>query len=108
MPEITKDLTQCPRGQWKVLRVNGIVEVTLGRPTIAGICKAIGADTLDSVNLRAAGRPPGIVMMVDDTGMVDGKPANPEATKLYHAQCHPGTVHPICGDVAIVNDADFA
>jgi hypothetical protein len=108
MNQITKDLATVPRGQWKVARVNGIVEVNLGRPTIEAVCKAIGADTIDTVNLREGGRPTGVVMMVDDTGLVDGKPANPSATALYHSVCRPGTTHPICGDVALVNDADFA
>lgn len=109
MNTITKHLGDCPPGQWKVARVNGIIEVLLERPTIRGICEAIGADTLDSVTLRdAQGRPSGVVMMVDDSGLIDGKPVNPAATKLYHSVCRPGTTHPICGDVAIVNDGDFA
>lgn len=69
---------------------------------IRAIRKLIGADCLDSVNLRD-----GRVMLVDDTGMLDGRPVNPEATKRYHAVCRPGTVHQIYGDVAIVLDADF-
>lgn len=67
------------------------------------IYKLIGASCCDSVNLRN-----GMVMLVDDTGLIDGKPLNPEATKLYHSVCVRGTTHPICGDVAIVRDADFA
>lgn len=108
MNTITKDLQTVPCGQWKVARVNGIVEVFLGRPAIREVCQAIGADTLDGVNLRQAGRPTGIVMMVDDTGFVDRKPVNKVATEIYHALCVPGTTHQICGDVAFVNDADFA
>jgi hypothetical protein len=49
-----------------------------------------------------------IVMMVDDTGMIDGKPINPKATELYRGVCRPGTPYSIHGDVAIVNDEDFA
>lgn len=89
--------------------------------------KAIGANALDGINLRD-----GRCMFVDDYGyetefidhgIKDGpmgptrhfenrcvrarKPANVEATKLYHAVCNPGTTHQIVGDVAIVNDADF-
>ncbi len=79
---------------------------------------AIGAETLDTVNLRD-----GRVMMLDDNGyesraveLVPGhtelqpvrplKPDNAEATKLYHAVCVPGTTHKIVGDVAIVIDAE--
>jgi hypothetical protein len=108
MSQITKDPRDVPRGQWKVLRLNGVIEVNLGRPTIDAVRKAIGADTLDTLNLRAAGRPTGVVMFVDDTGLVDGKPRNQLATAIYHDQCRPGSTHPICGDVAFVNDADFA
>lgn len=64
--------------------------------------RLIGADCCDVVSLRD-----GRVMMVDDTGLVDGKAVNIEATQLYHAVCRPGTTHPICGDVVIANDADF-
>lgn len=70
---------------------------------IREIRKLIGATCLDTVNLRT-----GDVMLVDDTGMVDGRPINPEATKRYHAVCRPGTVHCIHGDVAIARDEDFA
>lgn len=63
----------------------------------------LSANGFDTVNLRD-----GRVMIVDDTGMIDGKPVNPEATKLYHAICIPGTVHCIHGDVAIAFDKDFA
>ena len=109
MNEVTKKLTDVPRGQWKVARVTGIVEVNLGKPTISAVSAAIGANGLDTVNLRdAQGRITGVVMMVDDTGFIDGKPANPTATAIYHAQCVPGTTHPICGDAAFVNDMDFA
>lgn len=63
----------------------------------------LSAEGFDTVNLRD-----GRVMIVDDTGMIDGKPVNPEATKLYHSICIPGTVHCIHGDVAIALDKDFA
>jgi hypothetical protein len=91
-----------PRGQWRVIRVNGAEEDIAGRPTIASVRKAIGADCLDTVNLHN-----GSVMMVDDTGMVDNKPSNSKATAIYHAMCKPGTVYTIHGDVALVNDSDF-
>jgi hypothetical protein len=67
------------------------------------IREAIAADGLDSVNLRD-----GRVMLVDDTGLIDGKPLNRKATELYHGVCYPGTTHPIAGDVAIVVDAEVA
>jgi hypothetical protein len=42
--------------------------------------------------------------LVDDTGMLDGKPVNPKATALYQAICRPGTIRPIHGDAVIVNN----
>lgn len=65
--------------------------------------KLTDSESFDSVNLRD-----GRIMFVDDTGMVDGKPVNQEATELYHSICKPGTVWAIHGDVAIVRNEDFA
>lgn len=82
------------------------------------IHELIGANMLDSVNLRD-----GRVMLVDDAGYdtetVDHgsghfelrtvrprRKANTKATALYHAICVPGTTHQIVGDVAIVVDAE--
>lgn len=89
----------------EVIRTNGTRErhVVERRTALKQIYVLIGCDTIDTVNLRD-----GRVMLVDDVGMIDGKPVNPEATKLYHGVCRPGTTNPICGDVAIVRDADFA
>ena len=89
----------------EVLRVDGVREEHhVGKHILMPwILRMIGAQAADVVNLRD-----GRVMVVDDTGMIDNKPANPQATALYHGVCRPGTVHPICGDVAIANDEDFA
>lgn len=89
----------------KIIRINGETEQhsVPKYSAIREIHKLIGATCLDTVNLRN-----GDVMMVDDTGMVDGKPVNPEATKFYRGVCRAGTVHCIHGDVAVVRDADFA
>lgn len=92
-------------GTYKVIRVDGKEEVMQGKPTLAKVYSAIGCDTVDTVTLD---RKREIVMMVDDTGMVDGKPVNPKATELYRAICIPGTMASIHGDVAIVWDGDFA
>lgn len=83
----------------------------------AAIAPAIGAQFLDTVNLRD-----GRVMLVDDNGyetrceprefgvelvpVLARKPLNPAATRIYHAVCRPGTTHQIVGDVAIVLDKD--
>lgn len=109
--------------QIEILRTNGereTITVPSGRAAFAEIEKMIGASTLDTVNLRD-----GRVMLVDDAGWetrtvehapgqvefiptVPRKPFNPEATKLYHSVCRPGTTHQIVGDVAIAWDRDFA
>ena len=97
------------QGQWLVIRVDGKEEPMEGKPTIGKIYRALGVTCCDSVTLRFPnGKQDAIVMMVDDTGMVDGKPVNPKATELYHTRCKPGTLFSIHGDVAIVNDEDFA
>lgn len=88
---------------WNIIRADSTEETRETRATIREVEKAIGAAGLDSVNLRD-----GRVMLVDDTGFVDGKPVNPAATEIYHSVCRPGTTHPICGDAAIVEDNDFA
>ena len=68
------------------------------------VTRMIGAPgALDTVNLRD-----GRVMLVDDTGLVDGKPRNEKATELYLGVCRPGVDAFIAGDVAIAVDEDFA
>lgn len=91
----------------RLIRTDG-TEQPLDKPlTMREIAKHIGADTLDTVLLRHLGRPVQ-VMLCDDTGMVDGKPVNQTASELYWKNCRPGTTHPICGDVVVTFDRDFA
>lgn len=89
----------------KVIRVDGSEEdhQLPTKNVFSQIYKLIGCDGGDGFNLRD-----GRSVIVDDTGMIDGKPINNKATKLYHAICRPGTTHCIHGDVAIVNESDFA
>lgn len=92
--------------QRRVIRADG-TETVLDRPvSIPGICRLIDAAMLDTVRLRHLGAP-AWVMLVDDTGMIDGRPVNEKATALYHANCRPGTAHQIHGDVVVVPDSDF-
>lgn len=90
-----------------VLRVDGTREAVHERLTIHQIEGYIGAHCLDFVPLRHMGNPL-YVMAVDDVGHVKGLPMNVEATKLYHANCIPGTKHVIVGDVVVCPDEDFA
>lgn len=76
------------------------------RQSMADIKRLINASTLDTVNLRHMGVP-GHVMVLDDLGHDRGLPVNAEATRLYHANCKPGTTHQIRGDVVVVMDSDF-
>lgn len=71
------------------------------RQAIREIQRLIGATCLDTVNLRD-----GRVMLVDDTGLIDGRPVNSEATKLYQSVRR--TNNSIHGDVVIALDKDFA
>lgn len=98
------------RGKWVVIRCDGSQEEKTwsgGKATTRAIHAAIGCDCCDTVVLRKSKdmMEAEIVMMVDDTGMIDGKPVNPKATDLYHSVRR--TPYSIHGDVAIVNDADF-
>ena len=102
------------RGQFKVIRTDGSEEVFNVRPTIQRVKLAIGCDTIDTVRIgkNPANGPPETIMMLDDIGAGFGgskpKPVNEKATALYLSVCRPGTTAQIHGDVAIVNDEDFA
>jgi hypothetical protein len=107
----------------RILRTDGCEEthdLPSDDDTMTRVATLIGAQVLDIVNLRD-----GRVMAVDDGGyeitVVDHggghfenkpvralKPVNAIATTLYLATCRPGVTHQIVGDVAIMNDEDFA
>lgn len=91
----------------KLFRTDG---TTLDLPEVHRIrdcSNLIHADTLDTVVLHHMGHPLH-VMLLDDNGHGKGLPVNAEATKLYLANCKPGTTHTIRGDVIVVPDEDFA
>lgn len=92
------------KGEYLIIAVDGTETIIQQKPEINRVCKAIGCEYIDTITLK---RSPRIVMLVDDVGMIDKKPVNPKATALYHSVCKPGTVWPICGNVAIVHDTDF-
>ena len=92
--------------QRQFIRTDGFVQ-TIAKPlSIREIGNLIGADTLDTVNLRNLGAPLR-VMFVDDLGHPKGLPVNHKATDLYHANCKPGAGHVIRGHAVIVFDDDF-
>lgn len=94
-------------GDRRIIRADGTEQALEPTRNTREIARRIGADTLDSVNLRHLGAPLQ-VMFVDDNGHAKGSPVNAKATALYRANCRPGTAHVIRGDVAIVFDRDFA
>jgi hypothetical protein len=91
-------------GTWRIYRADGTQEEFTTKPSIRQVSSKLGYDTLDSVNLRGNGP---TIMMVCDTGMIDGLPSNAKANEFMQA-VNPGYPYPICGDVAILNDRDFA
>lgn len=91
----------------KLIRVDGTETELIGPHALRDITQMIGADTLVVVKLRHMGEPLH-TMLVDGDGYLKGLPTNVKATQLYHANCRPGTTRPICGDVVIVPDGDFA
>ena len=84
---------------FKVIRTDGSESIIDQAPTLDAIYRAIGCTCSDHVTLSHSS-----IMIVDDTGMIDGKPVNVKATALYHAKCKPGTTHQIHGDVAIITE----
>jgi hypothetical protein len=85
--------------QYQLIRSDGTETTFSGRPSFDEIHRLIGHDSLDTVTIDRRRQ---TVTLVDDTGMLDGKPVNVKATALYHAICRPGTVWAIHGDVVIV------
>ncbi len=90
----------------KLIRTDGSTQDLPERQSMTILRGLIGADTLDTVNLRHMGHPLH-VMLLDDLGHPKGLPVNAEATRLYHANCRPNTTHTIRGDVVVVPDKDF-
>jgi hypothetical protein len=94
-----------PPGTYKIIHVDGSEEIIAKKPSMRALTQEIGAESIDPVTLDRRNQ---TIMIVDDTGMIDGKPVNSKATELYRNICKPGTVWAIHGDVALVNDEDFA
>lgn len=91
----------------KLIRASGET-VTFDRPkSISAINQLLGATVCDTVALKHLGHPLH-VMLVDDAGIEKDLPVNPEATKLYLANCRPGVQATIHGDVYVCPDDDFA
>jgi len=87
----------------KLIRVNGDETDFEAPVSMHEICKHIGCEWIDTVNLADGVH----VMIIDDTGLIDGKPLNQKATELYWQKCGGPVDHFIAGDVFITPDADF-
>ena len=94
------------RNTYVVIRVNGTRETHTAPFRLDDIGRQIGAACLDAIILTKRRNQADLVMVVDDTGMIYGKPVNPEATRLYHEVRKPGTTYKIRGDVAILHDSE--
>jgi len=90
----------------KLIRTDGTEQELVGPVSMQDVEKMIGADGLDTVQLRHLGQPLH-VMLVDDLALSARKPVNLKATELYQANCLPGTTFQIQGDVVIVPDEDY-
>lgn len=97
-------MTPTPTRVRCILRTSGAIELLDGPVSTAEAARLIDASTLDVVSLRQWGSPLW-VMLVDDTGLIRGLPINPRATLIYAP--YPAVI-PVCGDVVIVPDDDFA
>lgn len=87
--------------EYRVIRTSGDDFIIREKPTLKKVKKSICADHIDCVTISfSAGHVADLVMMVDDTGMIDGKPFNSAAS------IEAGT--DIYGDAAIIHDCDFA
>lgn len=86
----------------QLIKVNGDIVVIPEKLTIKAIEKLIGADCLDSFNLRD-----GTCVFVDDSGYDKNLPVNQKATELYLSICRPGTTHQILGNAVLCPDEDF-
>lgn len=88
----------------KLIRIDG-TEVDLpAKLTMTEVRDRIGAEALDTVILADGVH----VMLVDDSGAIDGKSVNGRATALYWQKCGGPVDWAICGDVVIVPDSDYA
>jgi len=94
-------------GEYIILAADGTETLVHEKPRLEKIYKEIGCDCIDTVVLTKKRDRAEVIMQVDDTGMIDGKPVNAFATEIYHSICKLGTLWQIHGDVVLCNDRDF-
>ncbi len=95
------------QGQYRIIRASGAEATAWKKPTIKMIRRIIGCDYIDTVVLEKDRHgQPTTIMVVDDTGMIDGKPVNDKATALVRKARGP-QLFCIHGTVAVVDDRDW-
>lgn len=98
-------------GTYKVIGIDGSEQLITAMPNLLAISRHIDAECWDTVPLTVVlarrGITPDLVMIVDDNGLIDGRPINSKATELYRNVCKPGETGTIHGPVVIVHDVDF-
>ena len=93
---------------YTVIRVDGREELYAEDFTIDRIHTLLACRWLHVVNIGKANDPPDDrLLLVDDTGLLEGKPINPVATRLYR-RVAPGSAHHIHGDVVLTYDRFLA
>lgn len=83
---------------WKILPGEQPVEIEVQGDAVKAASQIINA-TMDFTKVRYEGKLR--TMAVDDEGMCKNLPVNEAATKAYHANCYPGTVHQIHGPAVV-------
>lgn len=112
--QLIQTVLQLKQGTYLVVDTAQNAKLITEKPTIKKIHAAISTRDrecvcCDTVRLQVAGAGgarKSIVMMVDDTGMLDDLPQNHLA--FYIANAIRNYPHDIHGTVVIVNDEDFA
>ena len=112
LSQLIKSVLGLRRGTYLVVNTNDEAKLIEEKPRLAKVRAAISTPErecicCDTINLRlmGCGVKDRIVMMVDDTGMLDGLPINRLAFYVAHTmRSYPHDIH---GTVVIVNDADF-
>ena len=114
LSQLIKCVLGLRQGTYLVVNTNQEAKLVEEKPTLEKVYAAISTPErtcllCDTITLKipgAGGTGQRIVMMVDDTGMLDDLPKNSLA--FYIAHTIKGYPHDIHGTAVIINDMDFA
>ncbi len=93
------------RGEFLLITTGGEERLVTMKPFPATIRTLLGAECLDMLIIDFEHAQ---IMVIDDTGMLDGKPINTRASEIYRSACKPGAKQSIHGDVVVANDEDLS